>query len=75
MKACRRCGDCCSSGTLLNQCNEIEKRLFKMIYRLMDKDIENTPCPYLDFKLGMAICKIYNDRPDFCREHYCEKAK
>jgi Fe-S-cluster containining protein len=74
-KQCLRCGDCCSSKTLLKQCNEEEIMLFKLIYKLQGADINNTPCPHLDFKLGMAVCKIYNDRPWFCKEHYCERCK
>ena len=70
---CRRCGDCCQSGTLLNQCTEEEKEVFKILYIMMGEDINNKKCPYLDFKIGLAICKIYKDRPWFCREHFCDK--
>jgi len=66
---CKRCGNCCQSGTLLKQCTEEEQRMFKMIYSLMEKNINKIVCPYLDFKIGLAICKIYKDRPWFCREH------
>jgi len=71
---CLRCGNCCSSETLLEYCNEEEKTVFKMIYALIGKDINNTKCPHLDFKLGMAICKIYNNRPLFCKKYFCKKA-
>ena len=70
---CKRCGDCCKSGTLLKQCSEKEKELFKILYLMAGEDIRNKKCPFLDFKLGMAICKIYENRPWFCREHFCEK--
>jgi len=70
---CKRCGNCCQSGTLLKQCSEEEKKAFKMLYSLLGGNIKKTVCPHLDFKLGIAICKIYKDRPWFCREHFCEK--
>ncbi len=70
---CKRCGDCCQSSTLLNQCSKAEVMLFKMIYKLMGEDINSKKCPYLDFKIGLAICKIYKNRPGFCKKHYCNK--
>lgn len=72
IKQCRRCGKCCQSQTLLELCTEEEKNLFKLIYKIMGKDINNTPCPHLEFRMGIAICKIYKDRPQFCRDFYCE---
>ncbi|MBA7583028.1 hypothetical protein ES708_24966 [subsurface metagenome] len=70
---CKRCGNCCKAETLLKECNEEEKRFIKMIYKLEGKNLKKTVCPFLDFKIGLAICKIYKDRPWFCREHFCDK--
>jgi hypothetical protein len=34
-------------------------------------------CQHLNFnpETGMAVCLIYNDRPQICREYLCEAAK
>jgi len=74
--ACKRCGNCCKADTLLKDLNPEDLRSFKMMLLLKGIPFTNKPrCPFLDFKVGMAICKIYNDRPWFCKEHLCERAK
>jgi len=70
---CKRCGDCCKSKTLLKHCTDEEKEAFKIFYIMMGEDINNKKCAFLDFKIGLAICKIYQERPQFCQDFYCEK--
>jgi len=72
---CQRCGDCCQSGTLLKQCSKEEKKIFKLLYAMLGEDINKKICPYLDFKMGLAICKIYDERPQFCKDYFCDKCK
>ena len=70
---CKRCGDCCQSGTLLKQSTKAEKLLFRFIYKLMGEDINSKACPHLEFVMGLAVCKIYENRPQFCRDYFCNK--
>jgi len=72
---CNRCGKCCKSKTLLEQCTPEEEELFRSIYKSLGKDIENTICKNLYYIVGLAACKIYKDRPDFCQQYYCNKAQ
>jgi len=74
IKTCQRCGNCCRAETLLKECNPEEIGILKMICLMTGRKFnDKVKCPFLDFKIGIAICKIYDQRPWFCQEHYCEK--
>ncbi len=72
-KNCRRCGDCCRSESMFKTLTLKEKII---IYLLRPKYIFNRKieCPALGFNSdGLAYCKQYSKRPQFCREYYCGK--
>lgn len=75
---CLRCGECCQAKTIYSQCDEEEKNFVEMIikpyYKSQGMDFETAKCPNLEYRLGLAVCKIYENRPWFCREHFCKKA-
>ena len=73
---CNRCGSCCKFSTLYNQSSFLT-RLFlrkkigkKKIKEMLEKDFA---CPYLTFINNKATCKIYHQRPQFCREYPATK--
>ena len=70
---CKRCGDCCKGDTLFKGEDKETIEYAKALAALMGKDMMKLQCPHLDFRIGLAICKIYKDRPWFCKEHYCSK--
>ena len=73
-KTCRRCGDCCRAETLLKECSPEEIMILKMICLETGRKFDpKAKCPFLEFKLGNAICKIYDKRPWFCRDYFCSK--
>jgi len=37
------------------------------------KSVKATKCKYLTFKNGLAVCEIYENRPQFCRDYFCYK--
>ena len=71
---CLRCGKCCGTKGIMKQSNFIEKIVYRFI--IFSKiGFRNPKCPHLRFRSRNAYCAIYEKRPDFCREYYCEKAK
>jgi len=74
---CLRCGECCQTKTLMKSCGIKERFLYRLILFLTAgfRGLKNPKCKYLRFRKRNAYCVIYENRPQFCREHFCEKAK
>lgn len=74
---CLRCGKCCTTCGLMKQSTLFEKIVFRivMVKRVGWLGLKNPQCPHLRFRKRNAYCAIYDKRPDFCREYYCEKSK
>ena len=67
--SCNRCGRCCKADHLLDACTEKEKRLLRNLShnKQIDKDLKGFRCKHVWFKKRKARCKIYENRPEFCR--------
>ena len=67
--SCNRCGKCCKADHLLEACTDQEKRILRNLAR--DKKIEQKlagfRCKHVWFKKRKARCKIYENRPEFCK--------
>jgi len=78
--SCQRCGRCCQVKTLLKDSNwnVKEKIMFRIIlflrYGFKGFRLSKVKCPHLRFRNRNAYCAIYDKRPSFCREYFCEKA-
>ncbi len=74
-KKCLRCGDCCRAETMFRTLSLKEKII---AYLLRPRYIFNRKieCPALSFNSkGLAYCRQYSKRPQFCRDYFCEKGK
>jgi len=82
-KKCLRCGACCQTKGLMNQSSILEKIAYRavLVCRVGLSGLKNPQCPHLTFTRGnvierrLAVCSIYENRPAFCKEYYCKKAK
>jgi Fe-S-cluster containining protein len=83
---CQRCGQCCKTVVLGIQIPiGDEKEVIKFLkYHLCETSPEvkdfwairiHSPCSELEFKDGIGICKIYDERPIFCKEYLCKKVR
>lgn len=74
---CLRCGKCCQTKTLFKQCSLKERFFYRLILFLTAgfRGFKNPKCKHLRFRHRNSYCAIYDKRPDFCREYFCEKAK
>lgn len=70
---CLRCGDCCKAETLLISSPLWVKIIARIIYFLKGKNIKTAKCKHLTFQNGIAVCKIYSRKPQFCKDYYCDK--
>jgi len=78
---CNRCGYCC---TLITKITFLEKLriMLRGHFNFTDKDSTgrvlkrvNGDCTFLTRKDGLAICNIYNIRPQVCRDFPYKGAK
>ena len=74
---CKRCGDCCKASTLFKGTEKEEVIQTSIAIGLIKnrKDFEDLKCPHLEFVMGLAVCKINDTKPQFCRDFYCDKCK
>jgi len=68
--SCKRCGRCCQGKALLPSCTEAEKELLKEVAGegALDK-LKEHKCKHLWYKKRIARCKIYENRPPFCKAY------
>lgn len=74
---CLRCGRCCQTKFLLQDSGFIE-RIFLRITVILHagfRGIKSPQCKHLIFRHRNSYCAIYENRPQFCREYFCGKAK
>ena len=69
--ACQRCGRCCSTRTIINDSKGKERKALEKLAKITGE----RQCKHLTFSTGVATCDIYENRPLFCREYLCDKAK
>jgi Fe-S-cluster containining protein len=76
MKICKRCGKCCKTKTLLKDCSFWIKVVWFLAVLIKNpKALREKPdCHFLTYENGLAKCLQYENRPQFCRDYYCEKS-
>ena len=87
---CQRCGRCCYSAVLcLNIPIEDEKEIGRWLsYHRCDPLVMKSKdgksvlgvriplvCSQLEYKDGKFNCKIYEQRPEICKEYECSKGR
>ena len=83
MSTCTGCGDCCKEVPLAMPFNQDKAFWFGLrgwdVRSLPDEKMEvvaRTPCKAFDETAPEgARCRIYERRPQFCRNYFCPEAK
>jgi Fe-S-cluster containining protein len=89
--ACRRCGMCCARPSIVIESWELDDngRQMAEFWAMHHVEVKIVPgvkgvvmqfpltCENLDYddEEGVAICRIYENRPKICREYLCPAAQ
>ena len=76
-RKCSRCGRCCYITTLLEDSSWMIKLAGSLILLFIaPKMVFKKPvCFYLVFENGFAKCLNYENRPQFCRDYFCNRCE
>ncbi|RLG81243.1 MAG: hypothetical protein DRO40_10000 [Thermoprotei archaeon] len=71
---CKRCGKCCRVKYLFKSMSKEDKLFLKrhgfwLHQAIKRMAVEDKACPFLEYRNGVAYCKIYEERPRWCREY------
>lgn len=72
---CQRCGRCCEGKPLFDSLHtdpnidQNFRNVLKEASRIFEADLKKMNCPHKIMRHGIAVCTIYNKRPDFCKRH------
>jgi len=84
MKECKRCGRCCVGAFFDLHLDKDPKEMERWltyhrcdVLTLGDKKVLKIPisCQNLVVANGRYACSIYDQRPEICKQHWCEEAK
>jgi len=78
--SCKKCGDCCLFTTIKMKHNGFDQEYIEFLEKtrpnmfLFSNDNKTmkivAPCVHFDRQTN--LCKIYNDRPQKCKDYECE---
>jgi len=81
MSECNKCGDCCLFTSVKMKNNSFDKDFIDFLEKtrpntFIFKDNNKTlriVAPCVHFDRASNLCKIYDNRPEKCKDYNCEK--
>jgi len=80
---CKKCGDCCLFTTVKMKNNSFDKEYMDFLEKTRpnmflfsdDNKTMRIIAPCICFDRADNSCKIYEDRPEKCKNYFCEGVK